>query len=84
MENKRNHVLHVFSLKFASYTPNANMADHLVGTQDESNGSEASEALMFCFENASPENSCLLCRRSVPFYFAVPTSCCVSECDEKG
>ena len=33
------------------------MADHSVGTQDESNGSEASEALMFCFENASTENS---------------------------
>ena len=36
------------------------MADHSVGTRDESNGSEASEALMFCFENASPENSCFV------------------------
>ena len=36
------------------------MADHSVGARDESNGSEASEALMFCFENASPENSCFV------------------------
>ena len=41
-------------------TPNANMADHSVGARDESNGSEASEALMFSFENASPENSCFV------------------------
>ena len=33
------------------------MADHLVGARDESNGSEASEALMFCFDNAFPEKS---------------------------
>ena len=33
------------------------MADHSVGARDESNGSEASEALMLSFENASPENS---------------------------
>ena len=32
------------------YTPNANMADHSVGARDESNGSEASEALMFLFK----------------------------------
>ena len=36
------------------------MADHSVGARDESNGSETSEALMFCFENASPENSCFV------------------------
>ena len=36
------------------------MADHSVGARDESNGSEASEALMFCFENASPGNSCFV------------------------
>ena len=59
------------------------MADHSVGARDESNGSEANEALMFCFEKCFPRKV-LLCRRSVPFYFAVPTSCCVSECDEKG
>ena len=33
------------------------MADHSVGARDESNGSEASEALMFCFDNAFPEKS---------------------------
>ena len=36
------------------------MADHSVGARDETNGNEASEALMFCFENASPENSCFV------------------------
>ena len=46
----------------AGYTPNANMADHSVSAQDESNGSEASEALMFCFGNAIPEKSCFVCR----------------------
>ena len=43
-----------------SYTPNTNMVDHSVGARDESNGSEASEALMFCFDNASPEKSCFV------------------------
>ena len=42
------------------HTPNANMADHSVGARDESNGSEASEALMFCFDNAFPEKSCFV------------------------
>ena len=41
-------------------TPNANMADHSVGARDESNGSEASEALMFCFDNAFPEKCCFV------------------------
>ena len=36
------------------------MADHSVGARDESNGSEASEALMFCFDNAFPEMSCFV------------------------
>ena len=37
------------------------MADHSVGARDESNGSEASEALMFFFlKNASPEKSCFV------------------------
>ena len=36
------------------------MADHSVVARDGSNGSEASKALMFCFENASPENSCFV------------------------
>ena len=43
----------------AQNTPNANMADRSVGTQYESHASEASQALMFCFDNASPEKSCL-------------------------
>ena len=30
------------------------MADHSVGARDESNESEASDALMFCFDNAFP------------------------------
>ena len=42
------------------HTPNANMADHSVGARDESNGSEASEDLMFFFENPSPENFCFV------------------------
>ena len=42
------------------HIPNANMADHSVGARDESNRSEASEALMFCFDNAFPEKSCFV------------------------
>ena len=64
------------------HTPNANMADHSVGARDELHESEASEALMFCFDNASQK--VLLCRRSGLFYLAVATSCCVSELHEKG
>ena len=41
-------------------TPNANMADHSVGTWDELHESEASEASVFCFDNASPEKSCFV------------------------
>ena len=33
-------------------TPNANMADHSVGAWDELHESEASEASVFCFDNA--------------------------------
>ena len=37
------------------------MADHSVGARDdESNGSDASEALMFCFDNAFSEESCFV------------------------
>ena len=36
------------------------MADHSVGARDESNESEASQALMFCFDNAFPEKSCFV------------------------
>ena len=49
------------------YTPNANMADHSVGAWDESNESEASEALMFCFDNAFPGKSCFVVDL-VPFF----------------
>ena len=58
----------------AFYTPNANMADHSVGARDELHESEASEAKVFCFDNASPE---ILLQSSVCvslFYFAMPTS----------
>ena len=41
-------------------TPNANMADHSVGARDESRESEASWALMFCFDNVSPEKVCFV------------------------
>ena len=43
-----------------NYTPNANMADHSVGARDELHESEASEASVFCFDNASPEKSCFV------------------------
>ena len=33
------------------------MADHSVGAWDELHESEASEASVFCFDNASPEKS---------------------------
>jgi len=36
------------------------MADHLVGALDESHESQASQALMFCFDNVSPEKSCFV------------------------
>ena len=42
------------------YTPNANMADHSVCPRNELHESEASEASVFCFDNASPEKSCFL------------------------
>ena len=48
------------SLHVLSYTRNANMADHSVGTGDESRESEASQALMFCFDKASQEKSCFV------------------------
>jgi len=36
------------------------MADDSVGARDESHESEASQALMFCFDDAFPEKSCFL------------------------
>ena len=49
------------------YTPNANKADHSVCTRDESNESEVSEALMFCFDNGFPELRVLHRCRFGPF-----------------
>ena len=51
------------------YTPNANMADHSVSARDEYE-SEASEALVFCFDNASSEKS----------YFMDGLVCFISLC----
>ena len=36
------------------------MADHSVGTRDELHESEASEASVFFFDNASPEKTCFV------------------------
>ena len=36
------------------------MADHSIGTRDEFHESEASEASVVCFDNASPEKSCFV------------------------
>ena len=36
------------------------MADHSVGAWDEVHESEASEASVFYFDNASPEKSCFV------------------------
>ena len=45
---------------FNQNTPNANMADHSVGAREESHESEASWALLFCFDNVSPEKACFV------------------------
>ena len=60
---------------FTIHTPNANMADHSVIARDELHENEASEASVFCFDNASLK--ILLCGLSSLFYFAMPTSFCV-------
>ena len=52
---------------------NANMADHSVIAWDKLHESEASQASVFCFDNASPKKV-LLHGRSGLFYFAMPTS----------
>ena len=36
------------------------MADHSVVARDELHESEASQTLMFCFDNVSPGNSCFV------------------------
>ena len=64
-----------------AYTPNANMADHSVGTRDELHESEASEASVPLV--LSNEKVLLRGRLSL-FDFAVPTSFCVLECHQKG
>ena len=50
-----------FSITLISklHTPNANMADHSVGAWNEVHGSEASQASVFCFDNAFLQNSYL-------------------------
>ena len=64
--------------KKSFYTPNANMADHSVGAGDKSNESEASQALMFCFDNAFQKSLASLSTWSL--CFALPTRFCVPEC----
>ena len=59
-------------------TPNANMADHSVGARDESNESEASEALMFVLTMLFQESLASLSSWSLSF--ALPTRFCVPEC----
>ena len=49
----------MFPLFLLSYTPNANMADHLVGAWNEVHESKASQASVFCFDNAFLQKSCL-------------------------
>ena len=39
--------------------PNANMADHSIGAWDELHESEASQASVFCFDNAFLQKFCL-------------------------
>ena len=68
--------------KAQAYTLNANMTGHSVGARDELQESEASEALVFCFDNASPEKSCFV--DGLVCFFAMPTSFCVLECQQKG
>ena len=49
----------LLAVHISSYTPNANMADYSVGAWDEYE-SEASEASVFCFDNASSEKPCFM------------------------
>ena len=61
-------------------TPNANTCTHVpvcmvvpsIAAWDEFYGSEASEASVFCFDNASPEKSC----------FIVDRICFISLCQQ--
>ena len=47
-------------MKQLQNTPNANMVDHSVGARDKLHESEAGEASVFCFDNASPEKPCFV------------------------
>ena len=51
---------YLFHVAYGAYTLHANMADHSVIAGDELHESEASEASVFCFDNASPEKSCFV------------------------
>ena len=64
------------------YTPNANMADHSVGARDELHESEASEASVFCFDNASHEKSCFV--DGLDCFISLCLLVCVFECHQKG
>ena len=55
------------------------MADHSVGARDESNESEASEALMFVLTMLFQESLASLSSWSLSF--ALPTRFCVPECN---
>ena len=62
-------------------TPNANMVDHLVDARDESHEGKASQASMFCFDNASHVGmSCFDLVRIISFTLAF----CVAKCQKKG
>ena len=48
-----------YQLKRKPHTPKANMADHSVGAWNKLHESEASQASVFCFDNAFLQKSCL-------------------------
>ena len=54
------------------------MADHSVVARDELHESEASQSLMFCFDNVSPGNSCFVV--DLVRFFRLPTRFCVNKC----
>ena len=69
------------------------MADHSVGAWDEQHESEASQASVFCFDNAFPGKSCfvvalvcffLLCLRVAVFLNATRSDRCVPPFASQG
>ena len=64
-------------------TPNANIADRSVVARHESHESEASQSLIFCCDNVSPEKSCSIVVNLVCFCLALPIRFCVPECHQK-